>query len=113
MKSNRLSEDVRLALVGKVETYLGVVSFECVEVGSGGFVLELAVDLLVKNQRLSVHVENSDVVRSFEVVLDETDHSTGPFVPSVTVAWTLASVHLQPNLITCGGAHKNVLNLGK
>ena len=34
-KSNRLSEDVRLALVGKVETYLGVVSFERVEVGSG------------------------------------------------------------------------------
>jgi len=32
---NRLSEDVRLALVGKVETYLGVVSFEGVEVGSG------------------------------------------------------------------------------
>ena len=35
VKSNRLSEDVRLALVGKVETYLGVVSFERVEVGSG------------------------------------------------------------------------------
>ena len=35
VKSNRLSEDVRLALVGKVETYLGVVSFEGVEIGSG------------------------------------------------------------------------------
>ena len=35
VKSNRLSEDVCLALVGKVETYLGVVSFERVEVGSG------------------------------------------------------------------------------
>ena len=35
VRSNRLSEDIRLALVGKVETYLGVVSFECVEVGSG------------------------------------------------------------------------------
>ena len=33
--TNRLSEDVRLALVGKVETYLGVVSFKGVEIGSG------------------------------------------------------------------------------
>ena len=106
-------ENLCFSFVSEVESDLGIISLECVEVGSWCFVpelelhhsavgfhlLELVVDLLVKHQRLSVHVENSDVVRSFQVVLDETDHSTGPFVPSVTVAWTLASVHLQPNLI--------------
>jgi len=96
---NRLPENVRLPLICKVETDLSIVPLKGVEVGSGRLVLELVVDLLVKDECLSVHVKDPDVVGSLEVVLDKADHATGPFVPSVTVTWPLTSVHLH----NCGG----------
>ena len=96
--SHRLPENVRLPLICKVETDLSIVPLKGVEVGSGRLVLELVVDLLVKDECLSVHVKDPDVVGSLEVILDKADHATGPFVPSVTVTWPLTSVHLIQNL---------------
>ena len=55
---------------------------------------ELVDDLLVKDERMSVHVKDTGVVGSLEVVLDKADHATGPFVPSITVTRPLTSVHL-------------------
>ena len=92
--SHRLPKNISLPLVGKVETDLSVVPLKGVEVRSGRLVLELVVDLLVKDHCLSVHVKDPDVVGSLEIVLDEADHTTGPFVPSITVTRPLTSVHL-------------------
>ena len=96
--SHRLPENVGFPLVSKVEPDLSIVPFKGVEVRSWRLVLELVVDLLVKHQRLSVHVKYSDVVGSLEVVLDEANYTTGPFVPSVTVTRPLTSVHLTQSL---------------
>ena len=46
---------------------------------------ELIVDLLVKNENHSVHVIHANEVGPPQVVLDEADHTTGPFVPPVVV----------------------------
>ena len=72
------------------------------------FLPELVVDLLVEDERLSVHVKDPDVVGSLEVVLDKADHATGPFVPSITVTRTLTSVHLNQSLGCVNGRRSHL-----
>ena len=55
---------------------------------------ELVVYFLVKDKNHSVHIIDSDKVRSSEVVLDKADHPTGPLVPSVVMRGPLTPVDL-------------------
>ena len=56
--------------------------------------LELIVDLLLKDQQVVVHVIDPYEVGPLEVVLDEANHPAAPLVPPVAVARALAVIHL-------------------
>ena len=71
-----------LRFICEIKSNLTVFSFESVKIRPWCFVSKLVVDLLIENHYSSVHVKHSDKVGASRVVFDETDDTTGSFVPS-------------------------------
>ena len=62
---------------------------------NSGNLLELIVNFLFKDQEIVIQIVDSDVVGPLDIVLDKADYATASFVPSVTVARTLAVKNLK------------------